>query len=112
MSEYKFVNVDETKNAQDYIVNMVGLTVSLATLARLNLHTLKLGIFDSDQEELANTIVWECKRIGQYMQKMVDGLSETHQVDIDKVIKKLQKSAPKPAEKPKKTVKKTARKAK
>lgn len=97
-----FVNVNEMESVEQYASSLPLAIFSLKTLEAYQLKAIKMGIFSSDEEETAKTIVWEIRRTISLYQTQIDGLFERMQIDPEIVMNALKEHVGMPIKKPRK----------
>jgi hypothetical protein len=89
--DHTFVDEKSLKTLEDYAVFLGSAMLSLLTLQNIQVRALEIGIMKEDQNERANTMIWEIRRLISLFQKQTDSIMEMLPDDFDavKVIEKL-----------------------
>lgn len=86
MSDIRAVNIEGVESLEQYVFNLVACTLSIQTLARLNAIGIKKGLLEESEIELANTLIWECKRTAKIAQNMIDSICDRNPIEFEKIV--------------------------
>ena len=107
MTAPNFVNTSTIESLEDYAASILTSMYSLKALENYHLVTLKKGLLDNDETELAKSICWEIQRLLNMYKTQMSQVLKRAPIDQKAVIKTLQKLIPEDQiPKPKRRVKK------
>ena len=89
--EIKYTDAKNIKSLEDYLISLVLGLISLKTLEAYHVRAMELGILKEDQECMANTLIWDFKRLKKLYFDQAASIKELLPEDfnIENVISKL-----------------------
>lgn len=90
MSEAPLFSAEHIKNLEDYVTSLLLSSLSVNTIESYQIQALKLGILNTDEEELCKTIIWELRRTFNLLQNQLEQVLERTDVTKEAVLKIIQ----------------------
>lgn len=92
--EYKLINPKDLNSLEDYFTASMVSIINLEALEKFHVRAVELGILKEDQECLANSIVWDYRRMQKLVRDQCESLLELlpETFSVEEVIQKFAES--------------------
>lgn len=94
MSDIRFVCAEKLENLEDYATSLLTGIASLKTLGAYHVKAVDSGLLDQDEEEMANSILWELKRVLHMYKTQMQNVLERTSINEDQIIAEFKKISP------------------
>lgn len=108
--EFKLINPKDIVSLEDYLITCLTSVINLEALEKFHIRAVEIGILKEDQECLANSIVWDIRRLQKLLKDQSESVLELlpHNFSVTECIQKFMESHAESIKKVAKTRKRNA----